>query len=212
VTPSFTIGASASDTICAGTSVTFSATPDSGGAAPAYIWYRNGTGVGTGSAYTSTTLAGGDVIKCKLTSSVDCAAPDTAISNAITMTVNPLLTPEISIYVSPRDTICAGDTVTFTDSIMNGGASPAYQWRKNGVNETTAASYRVVPTSGDVISCRLTSDAICASPDTGVSNAITMTVNPIVYPAIDVLYLHAFQRRFHSVPTDQQCLVPCYGY
>ena len=186
LTPSISISISPSDTICAGTSVTFHASTTNQGTTPSYLWYKNGIAVGTDSTYTSTILATGDVIKCRLTSNAVCAAPDTALSNSITITVHPLVTPAITISVSPSDTVCAGTRVTFSDTTTNPGTAPTYQWRKNGVNVATTTTYSTIPADGDVIKCILTSNATCAAPDTAASNSITITVNPIVTPAIIV--------------------------
>src|SRR5207249_9291059 len=95
------------NTICAGTSVTFTATPTNGGSTPAYQWKLNGNNVGTNSTtYTNTTLANNDVVTCVLTSNANCATGSPATSNAITMTVNPAapaaptLTPASNISCS----------------------------------------------------------------------------------------------------------------
>src|ERR1019366_2072804 len=57
VTPSVTIAAAPSNTICAGSPVTFTPTPVNGGASPTYAWFVNGGFVGGGSFYSTSTLA-----------------------------------------------------------------------------------------------------------------------------------------------------------
>lgn len=89
--PSVVISAVPGSTICAGTSVTFTATPTVGGASPSYQWKLNGVNVGSNSPnYTNAALANGNTISCVLTSNSPCASPLTATSNTITMTVNPI--------------------------------------------------------------------------------------------------------------------------
>ena len=98
-TASVSISASANP-VCSGTSVTFTATPTNGGAAPAYQWKLNGVDVGTNSAiYTNSTLANGDIVTCVMTSNATCATGSPATSNTVTMTVNALpTTPTIKCY------------------------------------------------------------------------------------------------------------------
>ena len=92
VTPSVSIGANPGNTICAGTNVTFIATPTNGGS-PSYQWKLNGNNVGANSnTYSNGALVNGDVVRVVLASSLACASPATATSNAITMTVAPLTT------------------------------------------------------------------------------------------------------------------------
>jgi hypothetical protein len=184
-----TIGISASSTsICSGASVTFTATATNGGSSPTYQWKKNGVNVGTNSTgYTTSSLLNGDVVTCKLTSSSSCASPSAVTSSGITMTVNALLTPSVSIAASTT-TICAGTSVTFTATPVNGGSSPVYQWKKNGANVgTNSATYTsTLLVNGDVISCQMTGNSNCASMGSITSSGITMTVSPVLVPAVSV--------------------------
>jgi hypothetical protein len=77
-------------TICAGTSVTFTATPTNGGAAPSYQWYVGTTAVGSNSAtFTTSTLTNGDTVSVVMTSNATpCLTGSPATSNSIAMTVS----------------------------------------------------------------------------------------------------------------------------
>ena len=88
VAPGVSIAASPGTTICAGTSVTFTATPTNGGGMPIYQWKKNGLDVGTSNAsYTDAALVNGDVITCVLTSSESCASTATATSSMFRMKI-----------------------------------------------------------------------------------------------------------------------------
>jgi|GEM_PF-2745600 len=187
VTPAISIAANNTE-ICAGTAVTFTATATNGGGNPVYQWKKNGTNVGSNSAtYSSTTLANDDVITCVLTSNATCVSPASVTSSGITMTVNPVLTPAISIAANNTE-ICAGTAVTFTATATNGGGNPVYQWKKNGTNVgSNSATYSSTTlVDDDVITCMLTSNAACVSPASATSSGITMTVNPVLTPAISI--------------------------
>ncbi len=86
--PAVTISSSANN-VCTGTPVTFTAVPVNGGSVPAYQWLKNGNPSGTNNSnYTDAGLNNGDVIRCVLTSSLNCVSPASAQSNSITMSVN----------------------------------------------------------------------------------------------------------------------------
>jgi N-acetylneuraminic acid mutarotase len=189
LTPSVSIGASPSTTICAGTAVTFTATPTNGGSTPAYQWKVNNVNTGTNSdVFTTTTLNNNDVVTCVLTSNSTCAVPTTASSNSIAITVNANLTPVVSIAASPGSTICAGTAVAFTATPVNGGSTPAYQWKVNSINTGTNSNTFTSNTfnNNDIVTCELTSNATCLATSTGISAPVTMTVNPVLKPSATI--------------------------
>lgn len=88
VTPSVSISATYYSPICAGTSVTFTASANYGGT-PIYEWHKNRKIVGTNSyTYTDNTLKTNDTVWCDITSSYPCATPVKVKSNVIVYTVN----------------------------------------------------------------------------------------------------------------------------
>ena len=181
---SVTIAASANP-VCTGTSVTFTASPVNGGLTPAYQWYKGAAPVGTGLATYTYTPVNGDVITVVLTSSETFKSGSPATSNTISMTVNPSLPLSVTIAASANP-VCAGTSVTFTASPVNGGITPAYQWYKGAsqVGEGLAA-YTYTPVNGDVISVVLTSNMSCTSGSPSTSNNITTTVNALPVATFD---------------------------
>jgi len=94
--------------------------------------------------------------------------------------VKPSVSPAVSINASATS-ICAGGLMTFTATSSNGGPTPVYQWQVNGgtagANAAQFTSNSL--TDKDVVTCQLTSDAVCPLPATVSSNVIAMTVNPL---------------------------------
>ena len=86
--------------ICAGESVTFTATPTNGGEHPQYTWYRNGQAIegATEAELTLDDLQNGDKVKVQLTTDNPCATVKTAMSSELTQTVNAL--PEVAITLA----------------------------------------------------------------------------------------------------------------
>lgn len=189
ITPGVSISALPAGAICAGTSVTFTATPINGGATPTYQWSVNGTPAGTNSpTFTSSTLANNATVSCTLTSSATCLSSPTAASNTVTMTVNPVLTPSVTIAAVPAGPICAGTSVAFTASAVNGGTTPTFTWNINGLpqpgNTSTFSSSSLA--NGDAITVTLTSSETCVTSATTTSAATAITVNPNLTPAINI--------------------------
>jgi hypothetical protein len=178
-----------SNPVCAGTSVTFTASPVNGGSTPGYQWKKNGINISgaTNVAYSFIPL-NGDILTCLLTSNVGCGTGSPALSNAVIMTVNVLMPVSVTIVVSANP-VCSGTNVTFTATPVNGGTTPAYQWKKNGINISgaTNVTYSYTPANGDAITCSLTSSLTCKSGSPALSNSITMTVNTSVVVSITIV-------------------------
>jgi uncharacterized protein (TIGR02145 family) len=165
--------------ICAGTSVTFTATPTNGGSSPSYQWKVNGNNVGTNSPNYTYNPISGDIVSCVLTSSITvCITNNPATSNSVQMIVNPL--NPVNITISPfSNPVCAGNSVTFTATPTNGGTLPSYQWKVNGVNAgLNSTTYTYTPINGDIVNCVLTSNILCPTGNPATSNTVTMIVNP----------------------------------
>lgn len=100
---------------------------------------------------------------------------------AIAVTVNPSVTPTVQISTTSTS-VNAGDLVTFTASSTNAGATPTYQWTKNGnaIPSATSSSYSTTTLSNnDVIGLELTSNASCANPTKVISNTLSMLVTGV---------------------------------
>jgi hypothetical protein len=89
--PAVVLGSNLTANICAGTSVTFTATATNGGASPTFNFRINGSTVqNTGSnTYVTNSLANGQVVDVLVTSNATCATPATANSSVITIAIAP---------------------------------------------------------------------------------------------------------------------------
>lgn len=99
-----------------------------------------------------------------------------------------LVIPQITISSVAGTTICAGTSVTFNANAVNGGATPFYQWKINGVNvgANTSTYNSNTFANGDIITCELTNNDGCANPATVVSPGITLAVIPFVSPVLNI--------------------------
>ena len=96
-----------------------------------------------------------------------------------TIIVNNNNSANVNIAAS-TSTICLGGTAIFTATPTNGGTSPSYQWKVNGVNSGTNSATFSTNTiaNNDVVNVVLTSNATpCLIGSPATSNSITMTVN-----------------------------------
>ncbi|WP_378185283.1 gliding motility-associated C-terminal domain-containing protein [Aquimarina sp. W85] len=167
-----TAGISSSDsdnTICAGDSVTFT-----GSGGDQYEFFVDGVSVQAQSAtatYTTTTLSNGEVVTVRV---VNTTTNCSAVSSGITTTVNALPTAGISSSDSDN-TICAGDSVTFT-----GSGGDQYEFFVDGVSvqaQSATATYTTTTLSnGEVVTVRVVNTTTNCS---AVSSGITTTVNAL---------------------------------
>lgn len=189
ITSSVSIISNLGNSICSGTNVTFTATPVNGGPNPFYQWKKNGINVGTNSSsYSDNALVNNNNITCEMTSNLLCVSPAIATSNGISMTVTSISIPSVSVNTNTGNSICAGSNVIFTAIPVNGGVTPLFQWKKNGINvgsnSNTYSDNALV--NNNIITCILTSNANCVSPVTATSNTVVMFVNTIVTPQVSI--------------------------
>jgi PKD repeat protein len=84
----------------------------------------------------------------------------------------------VSVSIAPSSNpVCAGTSVTFTPTPVNGG-TPSYQWYKNTVAVGTGSTYSYVPVTGDHVYVIMTSSLTCKSGSPATSNTLTMNVFP----------------------------------
>jgi hypothetical protein len=112
------------NSVCAGTTVTFTATPTNGGTTPVYQWKKNGTNVGSNSTTYAYIPVNGDVITCILTSNLTCITNNPATSNAITLVVNALPLAN----AGSDQSISYGTSTTLNGSATGGSGSYAWHW------------------------------------------------------------------------------------
>jgi photosystem II stability/assembly factor-like uncharacterized protein len=177
----------ANSNVCTGDSVTFTAAATNMGNNPKYQWQVNGVNAGSNSnIFTSNTLANGDIVRVILTSSLTCAPQQTVTSNSVSVTVNSAI-PAVSIS-SSSSSVCPGETITFTAIATNGGTTPVYQWKKNGINvgsnSSTYSDNSFI--NGDSVRVTLISNATCAIPSSANSNDVVVTVAPLSTATIQI--------------------------
>jgi uncharacterized protein (TIGR02145 family) len=98
------------------------------------------------------------------------------------MLVNSNLSAGVTIIASSNP-FCPGSSVIFTATPINGGTTPAYQWKVNGVNAgTNSHTFTYNPANGDSIRCVMTSNLGCVTNNPASSSEIIMsgTLAPIV--------------------------------
>jgi len=187
VVPMVSISSDLGDTVCAGQAVTFGTTISNGGTTPTYEWKVNGvTMSGTGSSFAHSP-AMGDIISVNMTSNAACALPAmaSAVKAPIVMSVE---TPSANIGVSPSASVCEGTVVMFTATAVNGGSTPTYTWMKNGsIPMGGGATLTYTPADNDVITVRMNSSYRCVSVNNVMSNNITMNVDKVYVPEVQVI-------------------------
>jgi len=180
LTPSVTIVADPGNTVCTGTSVTFTATPVNGGAIPTYQWKKNGTSISgaVSNIYTSSSLVTGDVITCVMTTSLSCTTSSTATSGTITMTVNPNNTITLSSASgTDSQTLCINTAITditYTTTEATGATFSGLPTGVTGSWSSNTVTISGTPTASGTFNYTVTLTGGCGT----VTATGTITVNP----------------------------------
>jgi sugar lactone lactonase YvrE len=101
------------------------------------------------------------------------------------ITVNPIVTPSVSIGSFPGTSVCNGSSVTYTANPVNGGTSPGYRWEVNGAFAGSGRVFTYTPLNGDVITVTLSSSAPCPTT-VAASASVTMFVTGLLVPSVAI--------------------------
>jgi uncharacterized protein (TIGR02145 family) len=150
--------------------------------ATSYTWSYTGTGLIYTAGYNSNSMVvtiSASATSGNLTVYGVNACGNGAASATFAITVKPVVMASVTISANPSGAVCSGTSVIFTTTPTNGGATPAYQWKKGGVTigGATNSTYAYTPANNDAITCVLTNNESCVFGSPATSSAITMTVN-----------------------------------
>ncbi|MGE5354879.1 MAG: immunoglobulin domain-containing protein [Deltaproteobacteria bacterium] len=188
VTPEVSITSSA-ENICSGDEVIFTAVPIHGGNNPHYQWFINGIEQPIDSSVLSSSeISKNSVINCILTSDAACTKQTTAISNYLSVNVNPKILPAVLINAN-KISACEGETINLEAILQNGGDNPQFKWFIDGQlqTETTGKFSSSQIKDGAKVYCEITSDAFCLIDTTAVSDTLSFTIDTLKTPDISII-------------------------
>ncbi|MDO9185723.1 MAG: PKD domain-containing protein [Bacteroidia bacterium] len=162
--------------ICAGTPVTFTATPVNGGLTPVYQWQLNGINVGSNSSvFTSSVLTDGDSVNCILISNAVCIMSSMVTSNSIIVAVN---LPPIPVFTSDINTGCSPLCVQFTETSGANYAPVVYHFG-DGDSATVLSPLHCYTQTGTYSVTISGTDTNNCIGSTLISNMITVVDKPV---------------------------------
>jgi len=159
-----------------------------------YQWFVNGIPVGTDSPdFVLTNAMDGDMVHAEATSTFNCLANSSTMSNIVTMTITPRPVVNALIVADPNP-VCPGDNIVFSTIRMNEGPQPNYEWQVNGVTVNTFSPFysQLDLMAGDTVTFSVLSTNACAlnnpARDTVIIQEIepfpaTITIEPDMNPA-----------------------------
>jgi autotransporter-associated beta strand protein len=191
ITPTVTISASPGSTVCAGTSVTFTAiATGTAGGTVTYNFKIGNTVVQSGSSntYTTSSLANGNIVSCEIGVGGGTCVTTTAASNNIAMTVAAL--PTVTLTRVPTGDICAGTSITFTAAATNpGGGTISYNFKINGSSIQSGSSNTFTHSSfanGDQVTCDISVAGGTCDGTTASSNSLVIPVVTTLTPVVSL--------------------------
>jgi gliding motility-associated-like protein len=185
VVPTLNAGTIAADqSICAGTvPAPLSSTSAAGGGTGAYTyqWESSLDNVNWGLEANATNLAFAPgalstttYYRRRVTSGSGTCS--TEVSNVVTITVQPLVTPGVTLSAPPVQ--CPGTALTFRAVATNAGTAPTFQWFVNNVAVASGATFvSSTLVTGDVVRVDVTATAgLCSTGIATSSATVTRTV------------------------------------
>lgn len=170
----------ADNSVCSGTSVTFTATPTNGGS-PTYTWQKNGIDISgaTGSTYSvnSNTLLDDDRFSVQMTSNATCISQSVVFSNNISLHIAPAA-PRTPAVITGETTQCALG-VSKSYAIVEVLNATSYSWTVP-TGWSIASGQGTIQAYVNVGSANQTGDvSVSASNGCGTSTAQILTITAV---------------------------------
>lgn len=173
-------------TICAGDQIIIQTNYSGSGDQPVFDWMVNGSPIGSNQAMIVLTPDNQDEVVCVMTSNALCTLQSVVSSETLTLTVNDIVVPVISIE-GGQGNLCPDTEISLNALPEGGGDQPLFTWFRNDQEIGSTTSVNVIPETGDVIRCVMVSSATCANPSDAqatmfpqVSSPITLFVDNLV--------------------------------
>ncbi|HEX8429557.1 gliding motility-associated C-terminal domain-containing protein [Hymenobacter sp.] len=108
----------------------------------------------------------------------------TGVTNAVTVRVQPVVTPTVSLTAPPVQ--CPGTALTFTAVPTNAGAAPTFRWLVNNVAVASGPTFTSSTlVSGDQVTVEVTPTAGLCSTGPAVAT-VTVTRTPAPMPSLSI--------------------------
>jgi hypothetical protein len=106
------------------------------------------------------------------------------LSETFHFEILPTLTPEVSMSISPNDSVCAGTEITITPQVIQGGgANPTFEWVLNSTHQGFTDDFTLSnPADGDSLVLLMYPDYTCVSSLADTVYEV-FTVHPIPNPS-----------------------------
>jgi len=201
------------DTICLGDDVLLTSNINNS-ANTVYQWRKNGIAFGPNAAsFSYNAFNNGDVVSCKINSTMQCQYVDSGISNSKSMNVLYITPPIVNLIQTPASYI-PGATISFSTYINNPPAGLSFSWEKNGVN-INGANSPVYTTNnlslGDSICVVVHCAQQCTVPDSVVAcKRLTEGIKQVQNKPISV-YPNPVENELWIAPIAMGTLVTVYN-
>ena len=194
ILPALSAGSIAADqTICANTApAPLTSTGNAGGGAGTFVyqWESSADGINNWNAVPNATEAGyapGPLTattsyRRRVTSGTGTCS--TGFSNVVTITVQPVVTPTVTLAAPPEQ--CPGTPLTFTAVVADAGPAPTYRWFVNNAEVASGPTFTSSTlVTGDQVRVEVTPAAgLCsANPATAT---VTVTRTPTPQPTLAI--------------------------
>ncbi|MBY0425136.1 MAG: T9SS type A sorting domain-containing protein, partial [Cytophagales bacterium] len=176
---------SGANSICAGSTATYSISPVSG--AISYNWsLGNASGSSNSTSISATFPSNAGTSTLTVTPVFTCG---NGVSSILSVTVNALQTPTVAISASAAQ-VCSGQSITFSAVGSNLGSSTIGKWFVNGIDQNVSIqTFTYTPNNGDQITALISTTGGCFATSTALSNVIVANVSGTQVPTVGIAIL-----------------------